>query len=221
MRGQAVIESAAPTARRGQAAMEYLMTYGWALLVIVIVIAILLIINPFSAPQGCRFDQLGFTCANPVVDDSGKLYMQVTNNNNNAVTVYKVICTQDKSKTPDMNGAFTSPVSLARNSVMDTSNISGVTSIKCAKSAGGDFLSNPGTEFSGKVWVFYKNEEDGASYPYRTASANVVTKTVRGTPSTPPASSPCTPNPCTGSTTKCCDDGAGSYACVAPMQACP
>lgn len=32
---------------KGQAAMEYLMTYGWAILAIVLVIAALIFLNPF------------------------------------------------------------------------------------------------------------------------------------------------------------------------------
>ncbi|MCX8197892.1 MAG: hypothetical protein N3F07_01715 [Candidatus Micrarchaeota archaeon] len=166
---------------RGQAAMEYLMTYGWALLVIVIVIAILLIINPFSAPQGCRFDQLGFTCSNPLIDTNGKLFLKITNGNNNAVNIYKIICTQDKSAVPQIGTPWASPVFLARNAEMDTGSLSASNAIICQKASGGAFTSEAGLEFIGKVWVFYKNEEDGANYPYRTASANVVTKTVKAT----------------------------------------
>ncbi len=52
--------------------MEYLMTYGWALLVIVIVIAVLIYINPFRAPEQCVFDQAGFLCQKPVLLVTGK-----------------------------------------------------------------------------------------------------------------------------------------------------
>ena len=58
-RAQAAIESSCCSTAgslRAQAAMEYLVTYGWALLVIVIVIAVLLYINPFRAPEQCLFD---------------------------------------------------------------------------------------------------------------------------------------------------------------------
>lgn len=51
--------------------MEYLMTYGWALLVIVIVIAVLLYINPFRAPEQCTFDQAGLYCERPVLQVAG------------------------------------------------------------------------------------------------------------------------------------------------------
>jgi len=50
--------------RKGQAAMEYLMTYGWAILVILVVIGVLYwmgILNP-KAPEACTF-KAGFSCA--------------------------------------------------------------------------------------------------------------------------------------------------------------
>ena len=42
-----------PHSAKGQSALEYLMTYGWALVVIVIVIAALFAFGVFSTPQTC------------------------------------------------------------------------------------------------------------------------------------------------------------------------
>lgn len=151
--------------------MEYLMTYGWALLVIVIVIAILLIINPFSAPQGCRFDQIGFTCNNVLITTGGKLYATVINGNNNAISIVKVVCTSDKSATPPTYGAaLASAVSVGRQG-----NYS-VNDKQCVKPDGSNVALSSGGEFSGKLWLFYKNDEDPSTYPNRTVSANVVVK---------------------------------------------
>ena len=88
--------------KTGQAAMEYLMTYGWALLVIVIVIAILLIMNPFSAPQSCKFDQIGFACDNAVVTTGGVLLMGVINGNNNAISVSQAVDVQSTQNQIDV-----------------------------------------------------------------------------------------------------------------------
>ena len=38
---------------KGQSALEYLMTYGWALVVIVIVIAALFAFGVFNTPKNC------------------------------------------------------------------------------------------------------------------------------------------------------------------------
>lgn len=160
--------------KSGQAAMEYLMTYGWALLVIVIVIGILLLINPFSAPQGCRFDQLGFTCTNPVLDTNGTLFMSMTNSNNNAVRIYAINCTTERSPTPPAAPAKTAAVlkRLEREEKYELNRVA------CYKPDGSRFASSAGADFSGRLWVFYKNDEDGEGYPYRTAGANVATKAV-------------------------------------------
>ncbi|MCX8174957.1 MAG: hypothetical protein N3E51_02015 [Candidatus Micrarchaeota archaeon] len=169
---------------RGQAAMEYLMTYGWALLVIVIVIAILLIINPFSPPQGCRFDDAAFTCNNPVVSTNGGIFMQITNGKNNAINIYQIHCTSDKSPNPPKQTSFTLLKKLERQETYEVSP-DGNNPLQCVDAYGVRLRPSAGSEFSGKVWVFYRNEEDGPSYPYRTVSANVVTKVVAATTASP------------------------------------
>jgi hypothetical protein len=160
--------------RAGQAAMEYLMTYGWALLVIVIVIAILLVMNPFSAPQSCRFDQVGYTCDSPAIDTSGLLYVKILNGNNNGVSVLGVACTTSKASTPPTYTAYGTPQHVARQ---DTLQIDKVTNkVTCTDASGGSLTLAKGNDFSGKIWVFYRNDEDGSNYPVRSASANIVTK---------------------------------------------
>ena len=159
---------------KGQAAMEYLMTYGWALLVIVIVIAILLIMNPFSAPQSCKFDQVGFACDNAVITAAnGNLLMGITNGNNNAINVSGVACTSVKSSTVPANPNNVNPrIIVARQATFMINSTSPVVAgIKCTGAS-----STVGADFSGKIWIFYKNVEDGPDYPNRTASANIVTK---------------------------------------------
>jgi hypothetical protein len=50
--------------RKAQSAMEFLMTYGWALLVMIIVIGILFYLGLFSPKTGtiCSFSNPGFSC---------------------------------------------------------------------------------------------------------------------------------------------------------------
>lgn len=197
---------------RGQAAMEYLMTYGWALLVIVVVIAILLAINPFSAPQGCRFDQIGFLCNNPVVDEAGNLYLSITNANNNAIIIYAVVCTADKSPNPPIITVPASGVSVQRQGTYKINKVDNPTT--CVKD-GSTMVSPAGTDFSGKIWVFYKNEEEGA-YPYRTISATMSTKVVKDIGvGTGPAT--CGATTCSGATPVCCT---ATNTCAANLAAC-
>ena len=187
MKGQAAIESpcwSTAGSMKGQAAMEYLMTYGWALLVIVAVIAVLLIINPFSAPAGCRFDLIGFQCANPLIkaDPSGVLlYVQITNSNNNAVKLNKAYCTTDRSTTLPVN-AFNDATNISSSDQtvqkQQTVTLSG---IKCYKSGTTEqVVLSAGNDFAGKLWLFYNNDEDASTYPNRTVSASITGKATQG-----------------------------------------
>ena len=155
------------------------MTYGWALLVIVIVIAILLVMNPFSQPQSCRFDQIGFTCEGPVISAStGILYVKIMNGNNNAIKLYDVQCTPSKSASAPASTLTTTVVATIQRQdtfqVNATTSLNGVNGVKCATAGS----LKAGTDFSGKVWIYYKNAEDGNDYPMRSASATLTTKAV-------------------------------------------
>ncbi|MFA6489480.1 MAG: hypothetical protein WCT52_02260 [Candidatus Micrarchaeia archaeon] len=168
---------------KAQAAMEYLMTYGWALLVIVIVIAILVSLNLFSAPQGCSFERVGFTCGAPLIDTAGNLFLPLTNGNPNNIKLVGVVCTADKTpnapEAPSSGHGYFANMTMLKQSTYDLGNTTATQPI-CTKVDGiTPFETNPGADFSGKIWVFYHNEEDGDNYPLRTVSANLVTKTVK------------------------------------------
>jgi hypothetical protein len=55
--------------RKGQAAMEFLMTYGWAILIVVIAIAALAAFGVFNRPirEGCFPESNMITCEMPVI----------------------------------------------------------------------------------------------------------------------------------------------------------
>ena len=159
---------------RGQAALEYLMTYGWALLVIAIVISVLVLINPFSPPQGCRFDTVGFTCDPPAFkNDAGHttLYLNILNGNNNNIIIKKLYCTSDKSSAaPTLNAPYLA-INVPRQS---NYTIRGETCYISPGNAMG--TTRAGTDFSGKLWLLYKNEEDPSGYPDREVSATIAGK---------------------------------------------
>ena len=68
--------------KRAQAAMEYLMTYGWALLVIVLVLGALIYLGVLN-PQGRMQDMcnlpIGFGCEVAGLSTDGELYIKLTN----------------------------------------------------------------------------------------------------------------------------------------------
>lgn len=68
--------------RRAQAAMEYLMTYGWALLVIVIVLGALValqVLNPQARLQDTCNLPIGFKCDVVGLAGNGDLSIKITN----------------------------------------------------------------------------------------------------------------------------------------------
>jgi len=101
-RAQAAIKSPpAPTRRlRGQAAMEFLMTYGWAVLILVVVIAILFYLGVFSpgdsAVKSCVFPS-GFTCTEFDVDSSGSLFLDLGQGTGKMITVTGIGCSVNSS----------------------------------------------------------------------------------------------------------------------------
>jgi hypothetical protein len=80
--------------RKGQAAMEYLMTYGWAILVIVIVLAALLYLGVFNlgskVPDQCRF-KVGMTCTDAKMTPTG-LTIQLQNTGGSKMTICRLFC---------------------------------------------------------------------------------------------------------------------------------
>lgn len=158
---------------RAQAAMEYLTTYGWALLIIFIVIAALVALNPVSTPTACRFDQVGFGCPNlPTMDTNGRLYMRVSNMHNNDIVVLGMVCTENKTSTPPAIGNMYTG-NLARQSYISVNE--NPYRVVC-KRADGSYSYKQGEEFSGRLWMKYKNAEDPASYPPRVTSASISMK---------------------------------------------
>ncbi|MFA5382322.1 MAG: hypothetical protein WC356_04090 [Candidatus Micrarchaeia archaeon] len=92
--------------KKGQAAMEYLMTYGWALLVIVIVLALLLIIlgGYVQGTPSCLFEEAGFVCneVTPIMDTSGIVYGQFQHSLSEPITITRVACVQGQVNKDDV-----------------------------------------------------------------------------------------------------------------------
>lgn len=163
---------------RAQAAMEYLTTYGWALLIIFIVIAALVALNPVSTPTSCRFDQVGFGCPNlPTMDTAGNLFMRVSNMHNNDIRILGMVCTENKASTPPsvwppLPGP--SPNGLLPRQSYISVNDAPFRAV-CRKTDGSANYKQ-GEEFSGRLWIKYENVEDPASYPDRVTSASISMK---------------------------------------------
>jgi hypothetical protein len=96
--------------RKGQTAMEYLMTYGWAILVIMVVLAVLFylgILNPKSmAPTQCSFPA-GFTCITWKLYTTGQLYLKIGQGTGKTINITGFRCTMNASFVPGQRVNFT------------------------------------------------------------------------------------------------------------------
>ena len=89
--------------KRGQAAMEFLMTYGWAILVVLVVIGALAyfgILNPQTLlPERCEL-QMGLHCKDYLIstdaNNNGEIRLTIENGRGNDIVVTKVNATSQE-----------------------------------------------------------------------------------------------------------------------------
>ena len=90
--------------RKGQSAMEYLMTYGWAILVIIIVIAVLFyigVLNPRNVtPSSCTFPP-GISCASYKLHATdGEFELSLGQATGQSIRIEAIKCTQNTTAAP-------------------------------------------------------------------------------------------------------------------------
>ncbi len=173
--------------KKGQAAMEYLMTYGWAILVIVIVLAILAFYLPqlIQTPESCLFSQQGFSCQERdhvlVADasDNVGLTFQLNNQQGKPVIVRNVLCT---TAAP---GDVTSEMAVAPYAALDWTLSSGGSDVfgntedsaphdvrvPCVTESGASVVLSPNSEFRGHLVIWYEFVDEVPGAPARKATA--------------------------------------------------
>lgn len=165
--------------RNGQAAMEYLMTYGWAILVIVIVLAALYYFLPKS-PEVCLMET-GMACegnAQVYVKADGNLYVSVAIVNQLGKTVLsdesEVICTSVASGITAQSFDDAEATGTIAESVAPGSTIE-LTDILCVDSDGNALAGTEGASFKGSIAIKYNLEEDSNKKVKR-----IITGTIQG-----------------------------------------
>ncbi|MEM3399225.1 MAG: hypothetical protein QXP42_00125 [Candidatus Micrarchaeia archaeon] len=165
--------------RKGQAAMEYLMTYGWAILVIVIVVAVLFYIGVFNpqAPIACTFKTPGISCSAYKLATDGTLTLKIGQATGKTITVRAVACTDQTLSTvndnmnnevDDADCVFTwtelSPGIDIQNG-QDAEIIDGTTKLKCCRGATETEISGSiGDRYRGKIYVYYAEKDTGYTH---------------------------------------------------------
>ncbi len=165
--------------------MEYLMTYGWALLAIIIVIAALLYLNPFRAPELCLFQQQGFSCSEPnaqVYLDGNNIDMNVRlwNKLGKTVTIKGIACTDSQSAKFKLGDAAVKTYSV-QIPTGDSADFKVADTIPCYHADGTTRISDMSLnqEFRGRLMIWYNYQDDLDPNIQHEAQANVISLIVQ------------------------------------------
>lgn len=162
-----------PAAHKGQAMMEYLMTYGVALVVILIVLAVLVtvVLPTLKPPENCQFSQPGLSCnvkKHAILADASnniRLVVQLDNQQNGQINVLGVRCSsapaaniQKAQVIPRLTTAIAIPQGASR-----TLGVTGsaVQTVNCYDERTGAIMqSAPNSEFKGSLAIVYTSDGD-------------------------------------------------------------
>jgi len=160
---------------KAQSAMEYLMTYGWAILIIAVVLGALFSLGVFSGSSllgtSCIASS-GFLCQNPLLSTSGTL--TATIGQENGYTAYNAYFYISPQSSGVNSVGFPTTVSQCTSPPAGTNLVSGQeVTISCP-----NVLPSPspiGTPFSGYIWLNYSSTSGGPA----TISQKVATVIVK------------------------------------------
>jgi len=186
--------------RKGQAMMEYLMTYGLALFIIVVVIGILVavVLPMLNPPDSCNFTQPGFSCKKVMVADktSGntEIIFQINNEAGRGVSLYKVLCTEapvgNVQSTMMTVGTYTwaasdqtngYPIAAGGSKSYGSAQSDQTQKITCLKQDNTPVTLAVNSNFKGTLAVEFKYDDDVAGAPHRIATATVTGSVIQGT----------------------------------------
>ena len=148
-----------------QSAMEYLMTYGWAILVIAIVLGVLYYLGVFNSAAGLGnscIAQTGYVCSNLVLSTAGTANAILGQLSNYPITITAIACTNSSA-------APTNTVPISGTTLQTGTQVQ--LSFQCPGAAG-----PIGKQYAGHLWIVYNTAtQSGQVSQIATFSAHVVT----------------------------------------------
>ncbi|MEM3841687.1 MAG: hypothetical protein QXN59_03275 [Candidatus Micrarchaeaceae archaeon] len=170
---------------QAQSAMEYLMTYGWAILIIAVALGLLYVLGLFNpsqtvAPSSCT-SQSGYVCADLSLSSNGVVTFEFGQDTGFTIYNLEFACTalETPAGLPNPSNVFTpSPESTMLNSQKEYATAT------CYSSTGSRFSATQiGTLYTGYLWINYteNNAAPSPSNPWLTAKvAAFSAKTLSG-----------------------------------------
>jgi len=171
---------------KGQALMEYFITYGVALLVILIVLGIIfaLVLPMLKPPTTCKFSDPNFSCDQKehvlVADPSNKVRVlfQLNNVGSRAVNVKGVLCTTktsgniQKGDVDDL--AEAEPIGAAGSISAGSASGTDIGVVSCYKEDGTPVQLTPNSNFKGTLAIKYSYQDEVEGAPVRIAMATLI-----------------------------------------------
>ena len=167
--------------------MEYLVTYGLALFVILIVLAILVavVLPSLRAPETCQFTQPGFGCSTKnhvlVADSAGNvdLIFQLDNQQGRGVVILGVLCTTevpgniDKEDMDEGGIGISESMPAGSSRSFGTSEADVTNEIRCMDGTDTLVLA-ANDDFRGTLAIEYRFSQDVPGAPTRLAVASLT-----------------------------------------------
>jgi len=150
---------------KAQAALEYIQTYAWALLAIIVILAVLILLTQFiNFPVHCLFDGPGMTCSEPlpVITKDAYLLAKVSNNFNEKIIIKGVLCVDKIPKTLSYDDprvqVFTKELNPGQAFILSDYKV------LCYSD---DTTVTPENKFNGHFYVWYNYKSDSDDSPPR------------------------------------------------------
>lgn len=104
------------SASKGQSAIEYLTTYGWAVLIIVGIIGVIFwldLIGPSDAFSTSCFFPGDINCVATAINTTGNFTLDIGQGTGHQIRVTAVKCTQDTNASPNETDMLSPPITIA------------------------------------------------------------------------------------------------------------
>jgi len=148
---------------RAQAAMEYLMSYGWAIVIIVVALAVLVYLGVFSAggktPDICSFPP-GIQCRTFRLETDGSLNTTIYNGFSDKIVITNVACTSEQ---PTAQGE--PPSWESANESIDAGYVGSVDFAACKLGDGTTATGKLGDTYRGRLYIKYYLQSEGSGSP--------------------------------------------------------
>ncbi len=168
------------------------MTYGWAILIIAVVLAALDLLGVFNGSAFIGTSCLstpGYSCTNPIMtaNSTGPNLLSFNFEQDTGITIYNVsfICAASSTSLgyPNVNASNFGAQTSSNLTALSSESSVYVSGLNCYSSNGNLFKNNPiGTAFSGTLWIRYNTQGFPPSNYQYAKIAKVTAKVTSTTP---------------------------------------